>query len=266
MKKVLYYMAIIVALISMSSCSSYYYSVLSSTDWEGERSPDGDFLQENDTVRIAYNFSGEDAPVNISIYNKLDKPLYVDWTRSAIIIDEKTTNYFNGQKVQFNAEVYPHEIVGGIQTLRSGVDMIPPKSLMQHQPLTLANFPFDKIPNKEFRKTRYAKNESEAVYLRVKEYTEEDAPLYFRSFLTLFTEEEGGKRNNQYFERSFYTSTLIKAGSLAPSSFRPMQQGVGDTFYVKKVKGKNFGYAVGTIAIIAGAVAIEVALGPYDEY
>ncbi len=54
---------------------------------------EGDFVQENDTVRISYRFWGENAPVTITIYNKLDEPLYVDWGRSALIIDDVATTY-----------------------------------------------------------------------------------------------------------------------------------------------------------------------------
>ena len=59
----------------------------------GEKNERGDFVQENDTVRISYRFWGENAPVTITIYNKLDEPLYVDWGRSALIIDDVATTY-----------------------------------------------------------------------------------------------------------------------------------------------------------------------------
>ena len=84
----------VVALFCMSSCSSYYYSVLESNDTIGEKNEDKDFVIENDSVFISYCFYGENAPISITVYNKTDEPLFVDWQRSALIIDDVATSYY----------------------------------------------------------------------------------------------------------------------------------------------------------------------------
>ena len=93
MRNLLYLFVFAALLLGLSACSSYYYSMLNSNDPVGEKNERGDFVQENDTVRISYRFWGENAPVTITIYNKLDEPLYVDWGRSALIIDDVATTY-----------------------------------------------------------------------------------------------------------------------------------------------------------------------------
>ena len=93
MKRMLFVLSV-VALFCMSSCSSYYYSVLESNDAVGEKNDDKDFVIENDSVCISYCFYGEDAPISITVYNKMDEPLFVDWQRSALIIDDVATSYY----------------------------------------------------------------------------------------------------------------------------------------------------------------------------
>lgn len=242
---------LLVVITGFSSCTTYYYSVLSSTDRYVDRSLDGDFIQEDDTVCIVYSFYGEDAPVKITIYNKLNEPLFVDWKRSAIIIDDEATSYYTG-------------IVSPDSNYPSGMDVIYPQAMIRHQPLTLANFSFHKIPDNTYRKSKYVKDNSEIATIQTKEYTEEDSPLYFRSYLTLYTDEDSPK--SLHYERTFYISRLIKAGDLSPDAFGVTRRQSGDTFYVRHTKGKTFGYAVASIAVIAAAVAVEVYVGSDDDY
>lgn len=55
------------------------------------------------------------------------------------------------------------------------------------------------------------------VNIRVKDFTEEDSPLRFRSYLTLFAGGTNGKPFEAFlFERNFYLAKLIKVGDVAP--------------------------------------------------
>ncbi|MCD8263001.1 MAG: hypothetical protein LUD02_01640 [Tannerellaceae bacterium] len=78
MKKILFASGLVVILF-LSSCSSYYYATLDSTDRTGAKNMHGDFVIENDTLTILYSFHGENAPVYVTVYNKLEEPLFVDW-------------------------------------------------------------------------------------------------------------------------------------------------------------------------------------------
>ena len=71
------------------------------------------------------------------------------------------------------------------------------------------------------------------VNIRVKDFTEEDSPLRFRSYLTLFAGGTNGKPlKHSSFERNFYLAKLINV--------------------------------VGAIAVTAAGVAIEATLGPVN--
>ena len=282
MKNLVVFFSVAIFLLNMSACSSYYYSTLSSTDFVGDKNEYGDFVQENDTVQITYSFYGEDAPVRISILNKLNEPLFVDWMRSAIIIDETATSYYqetasikgdtrsssSGDVYRWNRNYsstyeYSRGTFSGEVTLPKGLSFIPPKARIENTPLALANFPFDKIPKDAYEKAKIARTNGDVVSVRIKKFTEEDSPVYFKSYLTLYTgDREQQKSKEMFFERSFYVSRLIKTGNVKPNSFEQGKQKSGDFFYVHNVKGKNAGIITGVIAIGAAAVVVDAAIGP----
>ncbi|MDH6534243.1 hypothetical protein D0T51_06480 [Parabacteroides sp. 52] len=273
MKKIALYTSILtVLLLSLSGCTSYYYSILDSTDRNHliSRNNTGEFIQENDSVRISYNFYGEDAPIHITIYNKLEEPVYIDWTRSAIIIDEVATSYYEGiAPIQGDTYIYNNPATSSSQGSFSGgiafphgINVIPPQARIENTPLTLSNLPFKQIPKKEFTKTSFPVEDSKQLTIYLKEYTEADSPLYFRSYLTLYTEREDGLLSKpMVFERSFYVNKLIRAGHTSPSSFLGNREIPGDLFYVKEVKGRNLGIGVA----IAAGLAASIAIGFYGE-
>src|ERR1700755_984530 len=76
----------------ISSCIQYQYVTI---DGSGDRTDAQEFFEENDSVRIQYNFNGPDAPVNVIIDNKTDAPIYIDWSRSALIINDKAISYMS---------------------------------------------------------------------------------------------------------------------------------------------------------------------------
>ena len=79
MKKWMFLVCLSGMLLSLSSCSSYYYSTLASNDRSGRYDVNKDFVIDNDSVCIIYNFHGEDGPVLVTVQNKMDEPLFVDW-------------------------------------------------------------------------------------------------------------------------------------------------------------------------------------------
>ena len=86
MKKWMFLVCLSGMLLSLSSCSSYYYSTLASNDRSGRYDVNKDFVIDNDSVCIIYNFHGEDGPVLVTVQNKMDEPLFVDWQRSALTV------------------------------------------------------------------------------------------------------------------------------------------------------------------------------------
>lgn len=77
-----------------TSCTTYQYMTVSSNNIQ--QNDKKEFLLENDSIRLTYNFNGANAPVNLEVKNKLDKPIYIDWKRSVLIINDRATSYAPG--------------------------------------------------------------------------------------------------------------------------------------------------------------------------
>lgn len=285
MKKLLIFTGIIAMLSTLGACTSYYYSTLSSGDPGALKNQDGDFVTENDSVRISYSFYGENAPVSITIYNKTDAPVFVDWQRSALIIDDVATSYYQETapvQGRTDASTYGGTYswskrseqtwsstggtFSGEVALPKGVTFIPPRSKIEATPLHLANFDFDKIPKEEYTRIPVAKQNAEIAKVRVRKFTEEESPLRFRSYLTLYTSAKGGN-DKKYtpYEQSFYLSELVKAGSMGPDNWKAARQQSGDFFYVRNTKGREAGITAGVIAIGAAGIILESTLTPGSD-
>jgi len=65
----------------------------------------GFWVFENDTVKITYSFWAENGLMAFNIYNKLDKPIYIDWKNSSFILEGRKLDYWIDEK-QTNVESY----------------------------------------------------------------------------------------------------------------------------------------------------------------
>lgn len=81
----------------LSSCSStYLYSTLDSANDGAKKTTQGDFFYENDSLWISYSIKGVGSPLLITIYNKLDKPIIIDWEKSFIVYNGIKHTYRRG--------------------------------------------------------------------------------------------------------------------------------------------------------------------------
>lgn len=275
MTKQFHFVLLLPAVLWLSSCTSYYHSTIDTTQRGLFLNDDRDFVQENDTISVIYSFYGENLPIGITIYNKLDRPLVLDWQHSALIVDDSAESYssqtvdIRGQTrnstyayLDYLAIADSYGDFSGQATLPEGSAFIPPKSKINATPITLTNFTFEKIPKDSYTKSKLATMNSDNKNVRVLNFTEEDSPLRFRSYLTLYTLAPNGARDRSIIsEQDFYLSRLIKAGSTPPSELLDGQKKSGDYFYVRKTKGAKAGLITGVIAASVAIGIIDAAIG-----
>lgn len=245
--------------ILLGSCTSYYYSKISSNDMTGFKDENGFFVTGNDSIRIVYGFAGEDAPVTITVVNHTNRPVYVDWQSSALIINDYAVNYkaeeitteTNYQGMTFKGNYIDYTVGKEKTTTTYPRDMsfIPPYSMNTHTPLRLKDFPFDTIQKKHYRTTNFAKSDNEIITVKTVGYDETGSPLKMRSYLTLYI-PDGDRDITLVSENTFYLSQLISTGNVPPSNFADNNR--GDFFYVRKEKGT--GAKIFFTAIAVGAV------------
>jgi hypothetical protein len=267
-------------LFGLSSCSSYYYSTLASNDRSGSYNVNNDFVIENDSVCIIYSFYGEDGPVSVIIQNKLDEPLFVDWERSALIVNGRATSYckdavpiegvtesssygstYNWDRQYGSVSSRSRGTFSGEMQVPKGIEFVPPRAQIESSDLTLNKLVFDIISREELIDQRFAKADGSHARLKAKKFRESNSPLQLRSFLAFFTGGENGReRHYSYYETSFYLSELVKAGNLAPSNFQAWRDESGNFFYNCDYRSRRIGWIWGAVALGAAGLTTVILL------
>lgn len=237
-----YLIPLVLVAACLASCSQYQYLTLNSSQLT--KNDKHQFVFENDTVRLIYDFNGEGGPISINIFNKSSQPLYINWKKSAIIRNEHTLSFYD-RNVYFsgnaNTTTYRFGNVrgsttdfGGSFALPEGMDFIPPGStvskglvfLSQSGPMVV------QIPDsitQEILKDSYG---TRIAKYREKSYGETESPVRFRSYLTFTL----GFNNAMEFAESnaFYVGEAIDTKT-TPEEFSKYQQ-QGDKLFIKYQK------------------------------
>jgi len=245
------------------SCTRYQYSTISSPDLE--KNEKNEFVVENDSLKLVYNFYGWNLGVSISIQNKLNVPVYIDWQRSALIVNETTYSYAPGEmridgKIQgssYNSGYSGYGVTDASlhasASLPSTIDFMPPRSSLTKTPLILTRRYLSGIPDSALHKTKYTPVKGVTVSVKEASFTRATSPLRFRSFITYMVAEPGSRPLT--IEHSFYVSGIMNAMK-GPSDM--MKSGDhGDRFFTSKAtQGGQFGAALGVMAIIGGLILV----------
>lgn len=253
-RKIIYSVLLVTMVIWASSCSStFYYSTLNTIDENLEKRDNGDFVYENDSLWITHSFKGEDAPIQISVFNKLNVPLYVDWSRSALIINDIAYSYDTGETFHYEDVFFgdTHHTTKSTRITKNSpnqISFIPPKAMITHQSIRIAA-QFDEISKKEYKDGKMATKDEDAVKIKRITYDYDDSPLHFDSYVTVYTKPE----EESVITSNFYVTNLIKT-KVRPSEL-PQDMGQrGDTFY-QRIRPDNSGWAV--LAVV-GLTAVDV--------
>jgi hypothetical protein len=228
-----------VILFLFSSCASYqYYTVSSARVAQNDKR---EFVIENDSLRLVYNFNGYNAPVNISIQNKLSVPVYIDWQRSALIVNDQAISYvpaemridggFNGSSTKYGSISGYKTTSGQIQATASlppSVDFIPPQTYLTKSQLSIPARFIGYVPETAFHRDKYIPVEGIKVSVKRATFMEATSPLRFRSYLTIMVGELITKPLT--LEHSFYISELMTTGAL-PVDMHIINVNKGNMFY-----------------------------------
>lgn len=248
-------------LLSLYSCrSTYYYSTLSSDNGYVENVENGDFLLDTDSLWIAYCFKGLGAPVQVTVFNKSNKALYVDWSRSALIIDGmamtyagKQLNYDDFMDMATKSDIY------NVTRLSENASYIAPQSMVSEIPLSL--YPnFEKINKKLYKKAYMGDKANNKTQISRIDYNINNSPLMFKSYLTLYRVPH----RPIVFQQDFYMSNLIKTHSISPDKLPMGMIDKGDFFYVEKHPNTGLIEGVLGVSLIVGVVALDVITSDYD--
>lgn len=249
----------------LSSCSHYQYVTISGIDVK--KNDDREFLIENDSLVIKYNFNGFDAPVNLTIENKLHVPVYIDWRQSALIVNDRAISYvpntipvsgsFDGSAITWSS--------GNVSTSSGNLQMtatfpdnegfIPPRSFITKNPMGITNISFDRFDSAFTRRKVTLPDGSAVIKVRHATFSEITSPLQFRSYIMVKIGEKTAIPVS--YEQSFYISEVYSTG-LGPEIFWQNNVARGNQYFVRETTspGKGFGIVAG-VAVISAISALE---------
>lgn len=263
------YISFILLAIGLTSCSStYFYTFMHTTDERVVQNENQDFVIENNNLWLSYSFNGESAPMQITIFNKGNDPIAVDWSKSALIINNIAYNY-EGKRLQGNIESpiktqdynYPQLFDNEWYTkpstnLSKQISYIPPNSMISHIPIKFENLNFDSINKKEYSKEEFGDKKENTVVVKRKKFTREDSPLSFHSYLTILDSQNQAT----VYDQEFYISSIIKTKDMTPNDMPDTYKNRGDMFYIEKPANNTFWNVLGGTAIMVGITVVNIAL------
>jgi hypothetical protein len=215
-----------------TSCNKEYIQILRTKSVGLSESKEGWFF-ENDSIKITYNFNARGGVMSFKMFNKLDKPMYLDWKNSSFIYNGEKNNYWIeetntvGSSIQssqvgrnaFNA--FDRNVYGlsfGLLSQKTvkaeRITFIPPKSGISSN-----------IAYYQFRLTKtdlhYRVDPTKATRISVKDltkkkekfrlgyiytYNESNSIITFRNYLALSFAENSNQF--KFLDNKFYISSL----------------------------------------------------------
>lgn len=245
------------------SCSRYQYVTISSENARINESQE--LVMENDSFSITYNFYGADAPMHMVVQNKLNKPVYIDWKRSSLIINGQASSYMpgtmnisgstSGTSVALTRGMSMHSgSFSATAALPEDWQWLPPKTHTTKAAGSVLPGFFNQLPDSQFMRMKIPLNDGHNHWVKEAKFTPDNTPYRFKSFLT-FQIGEPGAQQMVYYEHEFYISALWQTGS-SPSTIMLGRDKQGNRAYLQKITG---GAAV-VAGVVVGAAVLAVAI------
>jgi hypothetical protein len=245
----------------VSGCSRFQYFTISPQSEALNDFNRSFVVAENESIKIEYKFNGLNGPVNLTIHNKQNTPLYVNWEKSALIVNGKRFSYYNtNDEFNFsidNTALHWNETVSTSSGSATGSikrdetsSFIPPNSFITQSRLTL-NSDFIRYPKKQFSKKNITSIDGRVIPVRYLRFTPENTPLKFRSYLTLSWDKQESELS---IDNSFWVSEIME--TLAEPGSLPRE---GNQFHVQKSTG--FGQVMGITGLLTALTVVVIAAG-----
>ena len=177
---------------------------------------DEGLVLDTDTLTLRYNFASERGIIHVTLVNKLNQPLYVDWKRSSLIIGQDKLDYwydvadvqlagsFNGSRYNRYSTGY----LGGTISKEDKISFIPPQTKLDKRQFIL-------VPDGQLTLAGPFRTEQEQskligrkkpVVVNVYNYSADKSPLTFRNYLTLSTDKDF--KNEFHIDTNFWASDV----------------------------------------------------------
>jgi hypothetical protein len=208
-------------ILTISSCKTYvqvYETKAVNSELQNEC-----YIYENDSLKITYTFWAQNGVLAFALYNKLDKPIYLDWKKSAYINNTIKLNYWNDEmqsstisygNYSYNGpDLRPGQISGNTKNISATntvkperISFIPPKSNLYKSQFNLLPFPISLNTDASFSEEVLNSNTVVKTKVFTTNYTKENTPLTFRNYLTFSYSEDF--KTEFYIDNEFYVESI----------------------------------------------------------
>jgi hypothetical protein len=246
------FLTIIIA-FTCASCNSYI-QIIDTKSTNCKTESDTHFF-ENDSVKIIYNFWGLHGNMAFSVFNKTDKPIYVNWKNSSFIVNGEKYDYWSDVEntktdaVTTGYAIYSRYGVSSgssktsaesVTTKPEKVTFTPPKSsskkvsfyLMPQEYFTLSK-------NKKETEVPYSVKPKKKATVYVDSYSKDNTPILFRNYIAISGSEDA--TSFVFIDNEFYVASVRE---MSLNHFRGKAIGYenGETVFEKKDKKSNSFY------------------------
>jgi len=232
-------------LLLFISCKTSYIQLIDtgSTNTKKEKEY---FVFENDSLKISYNFWARNGLMAFTVYNKLNKPLYIDWKKSSYIDNSVKLNYWvDGEitktKEYYGSYYYYGQIAGTASSTTMSVEritFIPPKSKYPRSQFYILPNNYVKMnPDADFKQVPLNNKPPKTTKVYERFYEKYYSPLVFRNFLTFSYSEDF--KNEFYVDNEFYISKINEMDSKHFYYYKSVDK-VDSRFLVRDLKDSSF--------------------------
>jgi len=163
-----------------------------------EKNGPGLLVADDDSLDMKYSFFGENITMEVTVNNKTDSPLYIDWDKSWIKVNDRKPRSYNN--------------------LISYVDFAPvteqiPNSKNTYNLLSSAHFDFKQISRKKLQKQKLYISDKK-IKTKTIQFDEDSSPLVLTSCIHVSV---NGK--DIPLESRFYLSSLTNGNKKAYKAF-----------------------------------------------
>jgi hypothetical protein len=225
MKKLLLILCFACVLVS---CEKPYMQILetksSNTNLENDY-----YVYENDMLKITYEFWHDRGLMSFTVFNKLETPIYIDWSKSCYINNSSKMNYWFGESCfssfsYYGKHYYSGPVVApgyniseftGVSNstepqMYEKITFIPPRSnyyrsqfhFSSEKFLALDQTKFEEVISKEDGMEE--KNEKTRIYSM--DFDRSNTPIVFRNYLAV--SKTGKSDDMSYVDNEFYVSSV----------------------------------------------------------
>ncbi|MGM0582659.1 MAG: hypothetical protein ACQETL_18425 [Bacteroidota bacterium] len=184
------------------------------------------YISENSNVEINYNYWTNHGLMSFRLFNKSDKPIYIDWKKSSFVKNDNKYDYWINEEVSevsyYGNTVYNRNIfdtnIDVSSSVSNGVSrtsrqeritFIPPKSSITVSKFLIVPEQFFNIEEYgNVEETKLNGSDEKMTEIHVSDFNEQESPITFRNFITFsFTETF---EEEFYLDDEFYISSIKK--------------------------------------------------------